>query len=115
MKQKIIMETPISMSDVKETLTAIKEKETELNYRAGKTFEYLEQFAKLSPKEAKDLSKKLTDLNVPRLKEQHIIKLIDTLPTTAKDVKVVLQGYAVTITNENLDKIAQTIAEFVKK
>jgi DNA-directed RNA polymerase subunit F len=113
MKQKLA-ETPMTSVEVKETLEHIKTKEGELNYRAGKTFEYLEQFAKLTPKKAKDLFKKLQDLAVPRIKEQHIVKLIDVMPKTAKDVKTVLQGYAVTVTNENLDKIAATIAEFVK-
>lgn len=104
----------MTSSDVKHTLEKIKEKEGELNYRAGKTYEYLEQFAKLNPKKSKELFEALTKLEIPRVKEQHIVKLIDVLPTTGKDVKVALQGYAVTITNENLDKIAATIAEFAK-
>ena len=112
MKQKIITETPIAMAKVKQALVAIKALEGELNYRAGKTFEYLEQFAKLDAKKAEELEHALTKLNIGRVKEQHIIKLIDVLPTTAKDVKTVLQGYAVTITNENLDKIAAKIAEY---
>ncbi len=113
MKQKLA-EVPISAAEVKHTLDSIKEKEGELNYRAGKTYEYLEQFAKLTPKKAKELFDAITKLGIPRIKEPHIVKLIDVLPTTAKDVKIVLQGYAVTVTNENLDKIAATIAEFVK-
>lgn len=113
MKQKL-NETPISAVEVKHTLEKIREKEGELNYRAGKTYEYLEQFAKLSSKKAKELFEALTKLEIPRMKEQHIVKLIDVLPTTAKDVKTVLQGYAVTVTNENLDKIASTIAEHTK-
>ena len=114
MKQKLT-ETPICIAEVKEHLTAIKDKEGELNYRAGRAFEYLEQFSKLSVKDAKALMKAITELNVPRLKEQHIVKLVDVLPTTAKDVKTVLQGYAVTVTNENLDKVAAAISEYVKK
>ena len=111
MKQKLT-ETPMTAVEVKETLEKIKAKEGELNYRAGKTFEYLEQFAKLGPKKAKELYEKLQKLAIPRVKEQHIVKLIDVMPKTAKDVKTVLQGYAVTVTNDNLDKIASTIAEF---
>jgi DNA-directed RNA polymerase subunit F len=111
MKQKLA-ETPLSISDVRHTLAAIKEKEGELNYRAGKTYEYLEQFAKLDAKEAKKLADELTKLEIPRVKEQHIIKLIDVLPTTAKDVKTVLQGYAVTVTNDNLQKIADVIVKY---
>ena len=111
MKQKIITETPISIAEVKQTLDSIKEKEGELNYRAGKTFEYLEQFSRIDAKQAKKLSDALVALEIPRLRDNHIAKLVDIRPMKGKEVKTVLQGYAVTITNDNLDKIAKAIQE----
>ena len=63
---------------------------------------------------AKELEEKLTKLNVPRLKEQHIHKIIDVLPTTVKDLKVVLQGYTLTVNNDNMKKIADTVNGFVE-
>lgn len=114
MKSKIISETAMTMNDLREELAKIKEKDKELNYRAQKTEEYLQRFASLSSKEHHALMKKLSELQIPRLREQHLAKLADVLPTAAKDVKVVLQGYAVTLTNENAQKIADTIKESVK-
>ncbi len=114
MKEKIISETPMTMNQVREELDKIKAKEKELNYRAQKTEDYLQRFASLKSKEHQALLKKLADLGVPRLREQHLAKLADVLPTAAKDVKTVLQGYAVTLTNENAQKIADTIKECVK-
>ena len=115
MKFKIISETPIGMNDVREELAKIKAKDGELSFRSQKTSDYLEQMITLSSGQAKELFKSISKLEVPRIKEQHIHKLIDILPVTSKDVKTVLQGYNVTVTNENLKKIADAIAEFVQK
>ena len=113
MKSKIIEETPISAADVKAELKKIQERDNELNFRAQKTEDYLNQLIG-DPKKLAALAKKLVGLKIPRLKEEHIVKLVDVLPTTEKDVKVVLQGYAVTVTKDGMKKIADAIKEFVE-
>lgn len=115
MKFKVINETAMGLNEVKEELSKIKDKDKELTFRAQKTMDYLEQMLVLSAAQAKELFTKIVKLEVPRLKESHVHKLVDILPLTSKDVKTVLQGYAVTITNDNLKKIADTIAEFAQK
>ena len=113
MKKNIISETAISQSEIKEILDEVKKRDTELSFRAQKTYDYLEQFSPLSKKKADELSKKLLALEVPRLKEHHIWKLVDLLPKDPKDIKTILQGYAITVANENLKKLADTITEFL--
>ena len=113
MTLNIISETPVLMAEVKERLEHIKAKEGELNFRAQKTFEHLEQFAPLKKKKAEELLAELNKLAVPRLREQHLIKLVDLLPNTENDVKVVLQSFAVTVTSENLKKLSDTIEPYV--
>ena len=115
MKFKIVTESPLGMYEVKDELHKIKGRDKELSFRAQKTADYLDQMVNMSHSAAKALVTGLTKLEVPRLKEQHILKLVDVLPTTSKDVKTVLQGYALTVTNENLKKIADTIAEVAQK
>ena len=58
---------------------------------------------------------KMMKLNIPRLKEQHIHKIIDITPTTLNDLKVILQSYTVTVNNESMKKIVDTINEFLEK
>ena len=111
-KPEIIQESSISMADLKEELTKIKKKTEKLNFRAEKTEEYLNQFTILSLKKSQELREKLEKLKVPRLKPEHIIKITDLMPMSAEEVKVVLSGYTVTITNENLKKIAETVKNF---
>jgi DNA-directed RNA polymerase subunit F len=111
-KPEIIKETPITMAEVQDELDKIKKKIEKINFRAEKTEEYLHQFSQLSLAKSKELKEKLDKLKVPRLKEEHIVKIIDLLPGSAEEVKSILQGYTITVTNENLKKIAETIKEF---
>ena len=113
-KQEVLSETPISMADLKEDLKNIRKRDESLNFRAEQTEEYLAQFSTIKPKEAKDIFKAIDEIGVPRLKPEHIIKLVDVLPTTPDEVKMVLQGYTITVTKENMKKIADTIKEMTK-
>ncbi|HDD70870.1 MAG TPA: hypothetical protein ENF94_01775 [Candidatus Woesearchaeota archaeon] len=112
MKHEIIGTKPINLYEVKETLEKIQKRDEELNFRAQKTMEYVQQVAKLGKEKAAELFKKIESLNVPRLKEQHINKIIDILPKTEEEVKVVMQGYNVTVSKENCKKIAEVVEGF---
>ena len=110
---KVITEVPVTMSFVKAELAKIKKRDTELNFRAGKCEEYLNQFAPLSVKDADELKSALEKLNIPRLKEEHVVKIVDVLPASLEDVKLVLSAYTVNISQENMKKIAETVSKFV--
>jgi DNA-directed RNA polymerase subunit F len=115
-KPDIISENPIAMAELKEELKKIRKRDEGLNFRAEQTEEYLNQFVSAKPKEASDLYKAIDDLAVPRLRPEHIIKIVDLMPTTPDEVKMILQGYTITVTKDNLKKIADTVkaAETVK-
>ena len=114
MSRKILSEATTNASDVKHMLEKIQEHDKELTFRAQRTLEHLQTIQTLPVKKAKELEEALAKLDIARLKEQHIHKLIDLLPTKMEEVKTILQGYAVTVTNENCQKIADTIAEYAK-
>lgn len=110
MATESISEKPIGISELKSELEKIKKRDKELNFRAARTEEYLQHFATL--KNPEELFKQIEALKIPRLKEQHIIKIIDILPKTVDEVKTILQGYTITLNNENIKKIADTVAKF---
>ena len=110
---QIILETPINMYQLKKELEKIKKRDNELNFRANRTEEYLHQVATV--KHADELFEKIVQLNIPRLKEQHIHKIIDLEPTSINDLKVALQGYTITVNNESIKKIVDTLNEFLEK
>lgn len=110
---QIIAETPINIYQLKKELDKIKKRDSELNFRANRTDEYLQQVATL--KNPEELFEKIMKLNVPRLREQHVHKIIDITPATLNELKTLLQGYTITINNESMKKIVDTVNEFLEK
>ncbi len=108
---KILNEIPISMHDLKQELASIKKRDKELNFRANKTEEYLNHFTDF--KNAEKLEQDLTKLNIPRLKDQHIKKIIDILPKSVDELKILIQGYPISVNNENLKKIVETVKKHI--
>ena len=113
MNPKIQEQIPISIYDLKKEISSIKKRDKELGIRAGKTEEYLNQFIVLSQKDANALEKELHDLNVPRLKDYHIKKILDILPASAEELKIVLQGYTLTVSKDNMQKIVSVIKKYL--
>jgi len=112
---EILEKSPITITELKSELKAIKKRDEELSFRGNRTEEYVNLFVTLTQKEVKEFKKKLTDLEIPRLKEEHIAKIIDILPASVPELKIVLQGYTLTVSNENLDKIQKVVSEYIKK
>ncbi len=110
-KPTILNEEPMSLAEVKSELEKIKTRDREIGFRAGKTEDYLNQFAGLPLKQSQELAKKIDDLKIPRLKEMHIKKIISILPKTVEDLKLVLQGYTITIKEDALKKIINLLEE----
>jgi DNA-directed RNA polymerase subunit F len=107
MAAEILSETPISTSYLGEQLKKIKQRDKELNFRATKTEEHLDRVD--NKKDSKELFEKITKLNITRLREQHIYKIIDIMPTSVRDLTVIMQGYTLSLNNENLKKIVDVI------
>ncbi|MFH1649497.1 MAG: hypothetical protein ABIA93_03035 [Candidatus Woesearchaeota archaeon] len=112
---EIIEKIAMNMVEVKEELARIEKRDTELSFRAGRTKEYLNAVKLPTKKAAKEMSEKLLALEIPRLRDVHINKLIDLSPTSEAEIKVILQGYALTVNNENVAKMQAVFNEFHPK
>ena len=112
-KPELIEEHPINMVELKNELDSIKKRDEELGNVAKKTEDYLNHFVTLSPKQAEELKDKLLKLKISRLKEEFIIKIIDTLPKTLDDLKVLLQGYVVSINQEDMKKVISVVNDYL--
>ena len=111
---KMIEETPITLVEVKEALKKIEEKDNELNYRSNKTKEYLNHFVTLTQTQKNDLYKKLNELKLVRLKEAHLVKIIDFLPKTVDELKVILQAYPVNMPKKDMESIVAIVKGILK-
>jgi DNA-directed RNA polymerase subunit F len=110
----VISDQPLHLYEVKKELKAIKKRDEQLSVRANRVDEYVNMFTPLSEKAASELKEKLKALDVPRMKEEYLNKLIDVLPVNEDDIKTILTGYGVTVKNENVAKMNELIAEYRK-
>ncbi len=101
----IVAENAITLAELKDKIAKIEKRDKELNFRGTKTREYLAAFGTPSLKEANDLKKKIEDLQIPRLKDRHIMKLIDIHPTDMDSLKMLLSAETITVKEEDLKKI----------
>ncbi len=106
---QFIEEQPLCLFDAKELMTAIEKRDEELNYQSNRAKEYLENFVRLSAEQKEKLQADLVGLNLTRLKEEHIMKIIDFLPKTVDDLKVVLQAYTLSLPKKDQESIIQTV------
>ena len=112
-KITILEEKPMSLAEVKEEIARIKARDGELGFRANKTEEYLNIFVKLSAAEVKKLIAEIEALQIPRLNYEHIVKISNLAPRSVEELKIVLQGYAITLSKENLQKIVDVLAKYL--
>lgn len=112
MKPKIISETPITLAELKTHIDAIKKRDGTLNFRVEKVEDYLNNFLRLNQKKAEELKKKIESLNIPRMRDALIVKIIDIMPRNIEELKSITQSYPITITNENLKKILEVVNEY---
>ena len=71
---------------------------------------FIKKFTKLKLAEAKELRKKLQELDLIKLNEKHIVKLVDFLPDDSEEVnKVVVDS---NLNEDEIKKILETIKEF---
>jgi len=108
-KPEILEKKPLSMTQLKADLNSIAKRDKEPGFRTTKTLDYLNSFSTLSPADFSALKKKIEDLQVPRLKEEHIIKILDIMPKNVNDLAVLIQGYTITVSKENLKNIVDVI------
>ena len=70
---------------------------------------FIKKFTKLKPKEAKELRKKLEDLDMMKLRAEQIVKIIDLLPENSDDLNKIVD---VSLDEDETKKILETIKEY---
>lgn len=112
---KLISETPVSLVELKEKIEAIESRDKELNFRANKVKDYLNKTVKLDHKKAVELKNNLIKLEIPRLKDRHIAKIIDILPSDMEDLKTVFVSDVTTVNPENMEKLLEAVKPYLPK
>lgn len=108
---KIINEKPISVYELKEEIDKIKKRDKELNFRAKKVEEYFSGLPKI--KKADQFKKELETLGISRLKPESIIHIINVCPKDKDSIKSLLSSKNLTLKEEDLNKILETVKKYV--
>ena len=97
----ILDKKPISMAEAKEYI----------NKDSGaETLAFIKKFVSLKPEDAKKLREKIQGLELLKVKEEHIVKIIDLLPETADDLNKIFIDMG--LDEDETKKILETIKEF---
>ena len=72
--------------------------------------DFIKKFVKITPKEAKELRKKLDDLKIVKMNDMTISKLIDIFPEKAEEVNKIFVDIG--LDENETKKILDTIKEF---
>lgn len=107
---QVLEESALSLVDLKKALKNLQA-DGPLSFRAEKTNAYLEGFALYDAKEADALTKTILALNIPRLKERHIVKIIDIMPKDLDSLRLLLSTETLTIKDEDLKRILDVIPQ----
>ncbi len=103
---EVINENALNIHELKEKLDGIKKRDSTLTPRGIKTYDHISKFIK---KDSKKLKEKLVGIGISRLKDKHINKIIDILPKDIDELKSILSGENLTLKQEDLTKIVETI------
>lgn len=76
----------------------------------AETLSFIKKFVKISPKKAKELREKLTELDLMKLKEENIVKIIDLMPETAEELNKIFVD--ISLDEDEKSKILEVIKEF---
>ncbi len=110
---QFIAEKGISLVEVKAALDKIEKRDPTLNYLSTKSKGYLDSFATISAAKKEELHKKLSDLQLTRLKGEHLAKIADFLPKTVNELKIVLLAYPLSLPKKDQESIVAAVQEMI--
>ncbi len=88
-----------------------KVEEKELTYREEKILEYLKESNKLSLEEFNTAFEELKALEIPRLEDSHLIKILEILPRNGVELRSIVSHGGVVV----VDDVVTQILDIVKK
>jgi len=108
--EDIVKETLITNTEAKEMLKGRK-KEIEFGYEQKNACDYLKKYDKLTPKKAKQLAEKLSE--VKKLRERQRIAIINILPKDKDDLRLILEKDYNLLTEDEKNLILENVNKFI--
>ncbi len=105
---KIVDDKAITYPRAKKILEA-REKEGELSYEQKSSMEHLRKFSKLDDDEKIFEELKATE----KLRDELIVKIINNMPKTPEEVKIIFQKDVIDLGAEDMAKVTEIVKKYV--
>ncbi len=94
---------PLSMNEVVRYIKNVEDNETDI-------IGFTKKFIKLTQKETNELRKKLEELDLIKVKPEHIVKIIDLTPENTEELNKIFTD--VSLDEDETKKILEKVKEF---
>lgn len=108
----IISEEPVSLSEAYDAIEKKTKGDVELTYREEKSLEYLKKFKKVSLENFEKAKEEIIALDIPRLEEEHIIKIIDIMPNSGTELRSIVSNSGTVLVDESVTKILEVLSKY---
>jgi DNA-directed RNA polymerase subunit F len=106
---EILSKEEVSLS---EALDIIGKKEGELTYREEKVQDFLKKNTKLEFAEFNKAKEAMIALDIPRMEDIHVIKILNIMPKTGTELRAIVSHDGLVLVDETAKKILDTIKQF---
>ena len=110
---EVISKEPVAGAEVLAVISK-KAKDTELTYREEKTQEYLKNFSKLSLKDFEKAKAELIALELPRIEDEQIVKILELMPSNGTELRAIVSHSGVVLVDENVTKTLDVLNSYRK-
>ena len=94
--------TPLTLAEVSD-LAGDTDREKEIK-------KFIKNFSKIDVKKARAMREELMGLGLLKLKETHIVKIVDLLPKDASDLNKILDG--ISLDQDEVNKILEVVKKY---
>ena len=101
---------PLSLAEAKEIVENTEDMEDSEEEYKEEAKKYLKKFSSMDAEKAKEMRKELEELEIFRLKEQYIAKVIDILPEDASDINKISPD--LNLDEEDTNKILKVVEKY---
>ncbi|MEK6820727.1 MAG: hypothetical protein AABX71_03380 [Nanoarchaeota archaeon] len=96
---------PMSMPEAKKLVETVEGEDGKKEIR-----DFLKKFTKLKEKEAEEMRRELEALGLMKIKEEHLVKVIDLLPEDASDINKIFVD--VGLNEDEINKMLEIIKRY---
>lgn len=84
----------------------------ELSYREEKVLEHLKEFSKLSTEQFNSAYSELKSLEIARLEDAHLIKILEIMPKNGTELRAIVSHGGVVVVDEVVTQILDVLKKY---